>query len=186
RPGRARAPRDEAWREEDAGRRRVWRADRSPGSGGRRTAALVRHRADRGRGGAHRPRRDLDLPDRRVRYQFVDCRWELGSPARGHELYLAGHLPGASFLGVDADLSDLSVPDAGRHPLPSAESFAAAAGRAGIGEGVYVVAYGNGGGRSEEHTSELQSRSDLVCRLLLEKKKKKRQKKKRSKKKTEH
>src|SRR2546421_3710622 len=36
---------------------------------------------------------------------------------------------------------------------------------------------GNGiwdlGWRSEEHTSELQSRSDLVCRLLLEKKKKK-------------
>src|SRR3989440_6000652 len=30
--------------------------------------------------------------------------------------------------------------------------------------------------RSEEHTSELQSRSDLVCRLLLEKKKKKKQK----------
>src|SRR2546421_2067565 len=28
------------------------------------------------------------------------------------------------------------------------------------------------GVRSEEHTSELQSRSDLVCRLLLEKKKK--------------
>src|SRR2546421_5130637 len=27
--------------------------------------------------------------------------------------------------------------------------------------------------RSEEHTSELQSRSDLVCRLLLEKKKNK-------------
>src|SRR3712207_7862608 len=29
------------------------------------------------------------------------------------------------------------------------------------------------GGRSEEHTSELQSRQYLVCRLLLEKKKKK-------------
>src|SRR2546428_9950147 len=28
-----------------------------------------------------------------------------------------------------------------------------------------------GAARSEEHTSELQSRSDLVCRLLLEKKK---------------
>src|SRR2546430_11796885 len=28
-------------------------------------------------------------------------------------------------------------------------------------------------GRSEEHTSELQSQSNLVCRLLLEKKKKK-------------
>src|SRR5437588_1929007 len=32
--------------------------------------------------------------------------------------------------------------------------------------------------RSEEHTSELQSHSDLVCRLLLEKKKKKKNKKK--------
>jgi len=30
--------------------------------------------------------------------------------------------------------------------------------------------------RSEEHTSELQSHHDLVCRLLLEKKKKKQQK----------
>src|SRR5436309_11481693 len=30
--------------------------------------------------------------------------------------------------------------------------------------------------RSEEHTSELQSRENLVCRLLLEKKKKKKQK----------
>src|SRR5438874_10669497 len=30
-----------------------------------------------------------------------------------------------------------------------------------------------GDSRSEEHTSELQSRRDLVCRLLLEKKKKK-------------
>src|SRR2546430_6791540 len=29
-----------------------------------------------------------------------------------------------------------------------------------------------GPGRSEEHTSELQSQSNLVCRLLLEKKKK--------------
>src|SRR2546430_9348664 len=37
--------------------------------------------------------------------------------------------------------------------------------------------FGDGGGavvdRSEEHTSELQSQSNLVCRLLLEKKKKK-------------
>src|SRR5262249_17440752 len=84
----------------------------------------------------------------RVRYlvQFVDCRWELGNPELGRELYLAGHVPGAADLDVDEDLSDLSVGDAGRHPLPSAKRFAAAAGRAGIGEGVYVVAYGSGGG----------------------------------------
>jgi len=81
-----------------------------------------------------------------VTYQFVDCRWELGNPVRGRELYLAGHIPGASFLDVDGDLSDLAIPDAGRHPLPSGERFAAAAGRAGIGDGVFVVAYGSGGG----------------------------------------
>jgi thiosulfate/3-mercaptopyruvate sulfurtransferase len=81
-----------------------------------------------------------------VHYQFIDCRWELGRPERGRELYLAGHIPGASFLDVDEDLSDLSVPDAGRHPLPSAERFAEAASRAGIGADVFAVAYGSGGG----------------------------------------
>src|SRR5438270_10230308 len=39
------------------------------------------------------------------------------------------------------------------------------------------------GDRSEEHTSELQSQSNLVCRLLLEKKKKKKKKTLRKKKK---
>src|SRR5438034_6308690 len=34
------------------------------------------------------------------------------------------------------------------------------------------AAHGRHDARSEEHTSELQSHSDLVCRLLLEKKKK--------------
>src|SRR5216683_5711267 len=40
--------------------------------------------------------------------------------------------------------------------------------------------------RSEEHTSELQSRSDLVCRLLLEKKKKNLNKRNTSKKKKKY
>src|SRR5260221_3289682 len=48
-----------------------------------------------------------------------------------------------------------------------------AAGLAGLGAGLAAAFTGGGGGqtRSEEHTSELQSHSDLVCRLLLEKKK---------------
>ncbi|HSC73302.1 MAG TPA: rhodanese-like domain-containing protein [Gaiellaceae bacterium] len=80
-----------------------------------------------------------------LRYQFVDCRWELDTAGRGRELYLAGHVPGASFLDVDDDLS--AVPGArGRHPLPDAGTFARAAGRAGIGDGVFVIAYGNMGG----------------------------------------
>ena len=80
-----------------------------------------------------------------MRYQFVDCRWELGSPGRGRELYLAGHIPGASFLDVDEDLAG-PPGEGGRHPLPSAEDFAHAASEAGIGDGVFVVAYGNMGG----------------------------------------
>jgi thiosulfate/3-mercaptopyruvate sulfurtransferase len=76
-----------------------------------------------------------------VRYQFVDCRWELGKPGRGRELYLEGHIPGASFLDVDEDMSDLSIRNAGRHPLPDAGRFAETAARAGIGSGVFVVAY---------------------------------------------
>src|SRR5262245_30442493 len=82
----------------------------------------------------------------RVRYQFVDCRWELGSPGLGRELYRAGHIPGASFLDVDEDLADTSVEGEGRHPLPAAGRFADAAGHAGIGDGVFVVAYGTMGG----------------------------------------
>lgn len=60
-------------------------------------------------------------------------------------MYRAGHIPGASFLDVDRDLS--SPPGVrGRHPLPEPEDFARAAGKAGIGDGVFVVAYGNMGG----------------------------------------
>ena len=80
-----------------------------------------------------------------MRYQFVDCRWDLGDRSRGRQLYLEGHIPGASFLDVDEDLS--ATPGArGRHPLPDPEEFAAKAGRAGIGSGVFVVAYGLMGG----------------------------------------
>src|SRR2546427_5650989 len=52
-------------------------------------------------------------------------------------------------------------------PLPP-EELAASAG----GQMVYMVRT-RAAKRSEEHTSELQSQSNLVCRLLLEKKKKK-------------
>jgi thiosulfate/3-mercaptopyruvate sulfurtransferase len=80
-----------------------------------------------------------------VRYQWVDCRWELGRPERGRELYLEGHIPGASFLDVERELSaPPGGADGGRHPLPAQADFAVAARWAGIGEGVFVVAYDQG------------------------------------------
>ncbi|MGE5272418.1 MAG: sulfurtransferase [Verrucomicrobiota bacterium] len=79
-----------------------------------------------------------------MRYQFVDCGYSLDRNEAGREAYLEEHVPGASFLGMD-ELSDLSVAGGGRHPLPGAEAFAAVAGRAGIGDGVFVVAYDHGG-----------------------------------------
>jgi thiosulfate/3-mercaptopyruvate sulfurtransferase len=80
-----------------------------------------------------------------VDYVFADCRWSLDDPAWGRAQYLAGHVPGAAFLDVERDLS-APAGRAGRHPLPEQEAFAAAAGRAGIGPGVFVVAYGTLGG----------------------------------------
>jgi thiosulfate/3-mercaptopyruvate sulfurtransferase len=80
-----------------------------------------------------------------VRYQFVDCRWSLADPELGRTLYLDGHIPGASFLDVASDLSGPPGTN-GRHPLPEAEQFASAAAQAGIGAGVFVIAYGTMGG----------------------------------------
>src|SRR2546430_10333980 len=59
-----------------------------------------------------------------------------------------------------------------RHGLPQPAS---AAGRVrAIYRGADLPVQSSGSNRSEEHTSELQSQSNLVCRLLLEKKTKKR------------
>jgi len=80
-----------------------------------------------------------------VIYRFVDCRWDLADPDAGRRAYLEAHVPGAAFLDLDHDLASAPGPG-GRHPLPSAEQFAAAASRAGIGGGVFVVAYGSMGG----------------------------------------
>ena len=80
-----------------------------------------------------------------MEYRFVDCRWSLDDPELGRRSYLAGHVPGAAFLDVERDLAS-PAGERGRHPLPTAEQFAAAASRAGIGPGTFVVAYGSLGG----------------------------------------
>src|SRR5260221_10735588 len=56
----------------------------------------------------------------------------------------------------------------------SHSAFALTAPRLTSRMGKFSITLGGVGSRSEEHTSELQSHSDLVCRLLLEKKKSRR------------
>jgi thiosulfate/3-mercaptopyruvate sulfurtransferase len=77
--------------------------------------------------------------------RLVDVRWYLDGRS-GRAAYRAGHLPGAVWLDVDAELSAWASPAAGRHPLPRAEQFAAVLGRVGIAEGTPVVGYDDAGG----------------------------------------
>jgi thiosulfate/3-mercaptopyruvate sulfurtransferase len=74
----------------------------------------------------------------------VDCRFVLGRPGAGERAWLEGHVPGAAFLDVDRDLAG-EPGERGRHPLPEAPQFEAAARRAGIGDGTRVVAYDEAG-----------------------------------------
>jgi thiosulfate/3-mercaptopyruvate sulfurtransferase len=75
-----------------------------------------------------------------MQYRFVDCRPE--------DAYWAGHIPGAAYADTERDLASEPRGGAvgGRHPLPTAASFAAWASRAGIASGVFVIAYDEGTG----------------------------------------
>ena len=76
--------------------------------------------------------------------RLVDVRWYLLRPGDGRRAYEAGHLPGAAFVDLDADLSAREGP--GRHPLPEPAAFAARLGRLGIGDNHRVVTYDDAGG----------------------------------------
>ena len=85
------------------------------------------------------------LGDERLR--ICDVRWYLNKPGAGRAAYEAGHIPGAVFMDLDADLSDMAGYGApGRHPLPSAEAFRVRLESMGIGSDTSVVAYDDMGG----------------------------------------
>jgi thiosulfate/3-mercaptopyruvate sulfurtransferase len=82
----------------------------------------------------------LEDPDLRL----ADVRWYLAKPGAGRAAYEAGHIPGAVFVDLDADLSAPS--GAGRHPLPDPAAFAARLGALGFGTDDWIVAYDDVGG----------------------------------------
>ncbi|MDC0741882.1 sulfurtransferase [Polyangium mundeleinium] len=79
------------------------------------------------------------------RVLVVDVRWYL-SGKRGVDAYDAGHIPGASFVDLDAELAGDPARGPGRHPLPALQTFAALLSRLGVTEGSIVVAYDDAGG----------------------------------------
>lgn len=89
---------------------------------------------------AHRDDRDVRIVDVRWRSRYESGR---GISYDDHGGYLAGHIPGAVFAGMIADLSDPN------HPIPDmlapADRFAAVMGRLGIGADTHVIAYDNMG-----------------------------------------
>ncbi|QVQ54871.1 sulfurtransferase [Spiractinospora alimapuensis] len=78
---------------------------------------------------------------------LVDVRWYLDGRS-GLDAYRAGHIPGAVFVDLDTDLAAPADSVNGRHPLPTPDDFAAALGRAGVGDATPVVAYDDTGGGS--------------------------------------
>lgn len=78
---------------------------------------------------------------------LADVRWALDG-SEGYDTYLQGHLPGAVHVDLERVLSGPGSATQGRHPLPSADAFAAALAGLGIGDRDVVVAYDQGGGGS--------------------------------------
>jgi len=77
---------------------------------------------------------------------ICDVRHDLAKPGWGKAQYDAGHVPGAVFVHLDADLSAPMTGTNGRHPLPTPETAAATFGRLGISPNKQVVAYDQGSG----------------------------------------
>jgi len=77
--------------------------------------------------------------------RVLDVRWDLGGP-HGRPAYLEGHIPGAVFVDLAAELAAPGAPGRGRHPLPDLADLQAAARRWGIRQGQPVVAYDGGHG----------------------------------------
>jgi len=73
--------------------------------------------------------------------RIFDCRYVLTDRYAGRAAYDAGHIPGALYLDLGADLSGPVGPHGGRHPLPAPADFAARLARVGIDHATPVLLY---------------------------------------------
>jgi thiosulfate/3-mercaptopyruvate sulfurtransferase len=87
-----------------------------------------------------------DLLESGVDVLVLDCEFDLAAPEKGRQVYAAGHLPGARYAHLDADLAGAPDGTNGRHPLPDREAFAAWLRGLGLDRNRQVVAYDSNGG----------------------------------------
>jgi len=71
----------------------------------------------------------------------VDCRVDLADRALGPRVYAQGHVPRAVYANLETDLSDLSKPGLGRHPLQDDSAFSGVLARWGWTPQIRIVAY---------------------------------------------
>jgi thiosulfate/3-mercaptopyruvate sulfurtransferase len=86
----------------------------------------------------------LSLQLSREDLALFDCRFDLANPPWGEAEYLRAHLPGASYLHLDRDLSSAVSGQSGRHPLPDPERLASRLAELGASPDVQIVAYDQG------------------------------------------
>ncbi|MGW8482559.1 sulfurtransferase [Microbacterium sp. NPDC055903] len=99
------------------------------------------------------------------RLRIIDVRWRLDRPD-GRAEYEAGHIPGAVFADLEAELSRHGRPDEGRHPLPETATVQAAARRWGVNDGDVVVAYDDYAGLAAARAWWLLRRGGVDVRVL--------------------
>ncbi|HHW38585.1 MAG TPA: sulfurtransferase [Bacillales bacterium] len=85
---------------------------------------------------------NLDNPSVRI----VDCRFVLGSPAKGLDCYVKEHISGALYFDLEKDLSSKVMEHGGRHPMPELDRIIDKLSTAGIDADTIVVAYDDQGG----------------------------------------
>ena len=70
-----------------------------------------------------------------------DCRFHLIDKQLGADQYRAGHIPGATFLDLEKDLSGAIGLHGGRHPLPEIDTFSEKLRAAGLNQHSIIVVY---------------------------------------------
>lgn len=79
--------------------------------------------------------------------KIVDCRFDLGQPELGKELYQENHIPGAFYFDLKEQLSGPVSKHGGRHPLPELRELKKDIEKVGIDHTKTVIAYDNGSGQ---------------------------------------